>query len=81
MRRMSKGRSARSGPLAVEVVERSSSPDIESARRQATDVLLEQRLFVLDSDRYDAFLYTLDHPPAPGLKLRSLLRRVPRWRK
>jgi uncharacterized protein (DUF1778 family) len=54
---------------------------IDSARRQAIDVLLDQRLFVLDSDRYDAFVHALDNPPAPGPKLRSLLRRVPVWRK
>lgn len=54
---------------------------IDSARRQAIDVLLDQRLFVLDADRYDAFMYALDNPPAPGPKLRSLLRRVPAWRK
>jgi uncharacterized protein (DUF1778 family) len=54
---------------------------IDSARRQAIDVLLDQRLFVLDTDRYDAFLYALDNPPAPGPKLRSLLRRVPAWQK
>jgi len=54
---------------------------IESARRQAIDVLLDQRLFVLDSDRYDAFMYALDNPPAPGPRLRSLLRQVPAWQK
>ncbi len=54
---------------------------IESARRQAIDVLLDQRLFVLESDRYDAFVEALDNPPAPGPKLRALLRRVPAWRK
>ncbi|MHB8885327.1 MAG: type II toxin-antitoxin system TacA family antitoxin [Methylovirgula sp.] len=54
---------------------------IESARRQAIDVLLDQRLFVLDFDRYDAFMHALDNPPAPGPKLRSLLRRVPAWQK
>lgn len=54
---------------------------VESARRQAIDVLLDQRLFVLDTDRYDAFMHALDNPPAPGSKLRSLLRRVPAWRK
>src|SRR5512145_2166124 len=37
---------------------------IESARRQAIDVLLDQRLFVLDPDRYDAFMSALDNPPA-----------------
>jgi uncharacterized protein (DUF1778 family) len=54
---------------------------IECARRQAIDVLLDQRLFVLDPDRYDAFVSALDDPPAPGPKLRSLLRRVPAWQK
>ncbi len=54
---------------------------IESARRQAIDVLLDQRLFALDADRHDAFMAALDHPPAPGPKLRSLLRRVPAWQK
>ncbi len=52
---------------------------IDSARSQAIDVLLDQRLFVLDSDRYDAFVQALDNPPAPGPKLRALLRRVPAW--
>ncbi|MBU6527745.1 DUF1778 domain-containing protein [Methylocystis sp. MJC1] len=54
---------------------------IESARRQAIDVLLDQRLFALDPDRYDAFMRALDNPPAPGPKLESLLRRVPAWGK
>jgi len=54
---------------------------IESARRQAIDVLLDQRLFVLDSERYDAFMHALDNPPAPGPKLRALLRRSTRWQK
>lgn len=54
---------------------------IESARRQAIDVLLDQRLFALDAQRYDAFMDALDNPPPPGPKLRSLLRRLPAWRK
>lgn len=54
---------------------------IESARRQAIDVLLDQRLFVLDPERFDAFVAALDNPPPPGPKLRSLLRRVPAWEK
>lgn len=54
---------------------------IDSARREAIDVLLDQRLFVLDAERYDAFMHALDHPPAPGPKLRTLLRRVPSWQK
>lgn len=54
---------------------------IESARRQAIDVLLDQRLFALDTHRYDAFVEALDNPPAPGPKLRALARRVPAWQK
>jgi uncharacterized protein (DUF1778 family) len=54
---------------------------IESARRQAIDVLLDQRLFTLGPAAYDAFMQALDNPPAPGRKLRSLLRRTPAWQK
>lgn len=54
---------------------------VDSARRQAIDVLLDQRLFVLAADRYGLFLNALDHPPAPGPKLRALLRRAPAWRR
>ncbi len=54
---------------------------IDSARRQAIDVLLDQRLFALDAERYDAFVAALDAPPAPGPKLRALLRRTPAWRR
>lgn len=54
---------------------------VESARRQAVDVLLDHRLMVLDPDRHDAFLDALDNPPAPGPKLKALMRRSPAWRK
>lgn len=54
---------------------------VETARRQAIDVLLDQRLFTLDSGRFDTFMHALDNPPAPGPKLRSLLRRVSVWQK
>jgi len=52
---------------------------IESARKVAIDVILDQRLFVLDPKRYDAFMHALDNPPAPGARLRALLRRAPAW--
>ncbi len=52
---------------------------IESARAQAIDVLLDQRLFALDSERHAAFVRALDNPPPPGPKLRALLRRAPAW--
>lgn len=54
---------------------------VESARRQAVDVLLDQRLFTLDPERYDAFMQALDKPPVPGPKLKALLRRTPAWQK
>jgi uncharacterized protein (DUF1778 family) len=54
---------------------------VETARRRAIDVVLDRRLFELDSRRFDAFMQALDKPPAPGRKLRSLLRRAPAWGK
>lgn len=53
---------------------------IDSARASATDVILDQRLFVLDPERYDAFVDALDNPPAPGPKLRALLKKAPVWK-
>lgn len=53
---------------------------VDSARALAIDVLLDQRLFNLDPERYDAFVHALDNPPAPGPKLRALLRRTPAWK-
>lgn len=52
---------------------------IDSARALAIDVLLDQRLFALDAERYDNFVAALDNPPAPGPKLRALLKRKPAW--
>jgi uncharacterized protein (DUF1778 family) len=54
---------------------------LESARRQATDVLLDQRLFVLEPDQYEAFLRALDNPPPPGARLKALMKRRPLWQK
>lgn len=52
---------------------------IDSARALAIDVLLDQRLFALEPERYDAFVRALDDAPAPGPKLRALSRRVSAW--
>ncbi|MBX9616427.1 MAG: DUF1778 domain-containing protein [Caulobacteraceae bacterium] len=54
---------------------------IEAARQQATDVLLDQRLFHLEPDRFDAFVSALETPPEPGPRLRTLLGRTPAWRR
>lgn len=52
---------------------------VDSARTLAIDVLLDQRLFILEPERFDAFVRALDNPPAPGPKLRALLRCRPSW--
>ncbi len=52
---------------------------IDSARAVAIDVLLDQRLFELDPEHFDAFTRAIDNPPVPGPRLTALLRRVPAW--
>lgn len=54
---------------------------LESASKHATDVLLDQRLFLLDSAKYSAFIKALDAPPAAGAKLKALMKRRPLWQK
>lgn len=53
---------------------------VESARKQAIDVIVDQRLFVLEAGDHDAFVEALDRPPPPGPKLQALLRRRPAWK-
>ena len=55
----------------------------DSARPSLKDLLLAptprgDNIF-LDRHSSDAFLQALDNPPAPGSKLRKLLRRKPAW--
>lgn len=52
---------------------------LEGARRYAEDVLLDQRLFVLDADRYADFLRRLDAPPPPTQALRDLFATRSPW--
>ncbi len=52
---------------------------LDSARQRAIDILLDQRLFILDADKYDAFLDALDHPPKAGPALKALMQRQPLW--
>ena len=54
---------------------------LESARKHAIDVLLDQRLFLLDADRYAAFMKALDAPPPAGAKLKALMKKRPLWQK
>ena len=52
---------------------------LEFARQHAIDVLLDQRLFVLDADQHAAFMRVLDNPPAPNARLKKLLAGKASW--
>jgi uncharacterized protein (DUF1778 family) len=52
---------------------------LESARTHAIDVLLDQRLFTLDPDRYASFMEALEAPLAPNDKLRELMSSKAPW--
>jgi uncharacterized protein (DUF1778 family) len=52
---------------------------LESARQQATDVLLDHRLFSLDEEAYAAFMVALDDAPAPAERLRKLFAEKAPW--
>ena len=67
---------------AADVVGKTRSDFIlESARKHAVDVLLDQRLFSLDSKQYDEFLRILDEPPEPNARLKQLLASKSPWEK
>ncbi len=54
---------------------------LEAARREATTVLLDQRLFLLDDKAYVQFTAALDQPPTENRRLRRLLRTKAVWDK
>jgi uncharacterized protein (DUF1778 family) len=65
---------------AADAVGKSRSEFIlESARTHATDVVLDQRLFSLDEERYNSFIQALEAPPAPNKKLRQLMASKAPW--
>ncbi|WP_051949403.1 DUF1778 domain-containing protein [Methylosinus sp. PW1] len=53
----------------------------ESARQHAVDILLDQRLFVLNEKDFAEFEAALDRPPPPNEDLRALLKKKPLWEK
>jgi uncharacterized protein (DUF1778 family) len=53
----------------------------ESARQNAVDVMLDQRLFLVSQEQYETFQRALDNPPAPNERLKKLMRRTPLWEK
>jgi uncharacterized protein (DUF1778 family) len=52
---------------------------LDSARRRAEDVLLDQNLFSLNEDQFQAFLNLLDEPPRPTEELKKLLSTKAPW--
>lgn len=52
---------------------------LDLARQHAIDVLLDQRLFVLDAAQHAAFMRVLDNPPAPNARLKKLLAGKASW--
>jgi uncharacterized protein (DUF1778 family) len=53
---------------------------LESARRRAIDVMLDQRLFALEPGEWRAFNRALDNPPLPNPALKDLMARKPPWK-
>lgn len=54
---------------------------LDSARRQAEEALLDQRVFFLDSKAHEKFLALLDSPPKLNNRLKALMKRKPVWEK
>ena len=52
---------------------------LECARAAALNTLLDQRLFLLDEAKYQAFVAQLDAPVAPSDGLKRLLATPPPW--
>ena len=52
---------------------------LEAARREATAVLLDRRLFLLDDKAFQHFTSALDAPPTENPRLRRLLRTRAPW--
>lgn len=47
---------------------------LDSALTAASETLADRRMFMLDEDRWKAFIATLDLPPQPRPRLERLLR-------
>jgi len=54
---------------------------LDSARRQAEEAILDQRIFFLDAKTHEKFLTLLDSPTKPSRQLKSLMDRRPDWQK
>lgn len=54
---------------------------LESARKHAVNVLLDQTLFSLDSVQYEEFLRALDQPAESNARLKQLMASKSPWEK
>ena len=54
---------------------------LDSARKHAEDVLLDQRFFMLDEKRHAVLMKSLGEPPRPVAALRKLLAGKSPWEK
>jgi uncharacterized protein (DUF1778 family) len=52
---------------------------LDSGLQMAHDTLADRRVFLLDEERWDAFMAALEAPPAENPELRALLARKPAW--
>ncbi len=65
---------------AAQVLDKTRSDSmLETACRKAEDVLLDQRVFVLDAAAFATFQAVLDAPPADNPRLRALLATEAPW--
>ncbi len=54
---------------------------LDSARRQAEEAILDQRIFFLDARAHEKFLALLDSPTKFNKPLKALIARKPVWEK
>ena len=52
---------------------------LDSARRQAEEAILDQRVFFLEPKAHEKFLALLDAPARPSKEVRARLARKPPW--
>lgn len=52
---------------------------LDSARKQAEETLLDQRIFFLDARAHEKLLALLDNPVTPSKELRERMNRKPPW--
>jgi uncharacterized protein (DUF1778 family) len=53
---------------------------LESARRQAEETILDQRMFFLDDDAHVRLLALLASPPKPSVEVCARFKRKPPWK-